>query len=145
LLIEHKGEISFYPDIELAPDIPAYEQAEDVGLLRCYVARLHGQMVGYAIFFVKYNMHYSHSLQAVQDVLFVTKPHRHGRVGVQLIRYATEQLRAEQVQVEYQHVKATAQIRAALAALMARSDVGALMEKLGYELIDLIYGKRLDR
>lgn len=145
LLQEHKDEIAHYPDILLNPDQPAYEQAEEHGLLRCYVARLNGDLVGYGIFFVKRNMHYRDSLQAVQDVLFVTQAHRHGRVGLKLIQYATEQLRAEQIQVEYQHTKANAQIREALKALKGRTDIGKLMESLGYELIDLIYGKRLDR
>jgi len=133
LLQEHKEEIAHYQDILLNPDQPAYEQAEDRGLLRCYVARLNGELVGYAIFFVKRNMHYRDSLQAVQDVLFVTKPHRHGRVGLKLIQYSEDQLKTEGVQVCYHHVK------------VSTPDTVALFHKLGYEDIDLIVGKRLDR
>jgi len=133
LLHEHKEEIAHYPDIELAPDVEAYNHAEGAGVLRCYTARVNGALMGYAVFFVKRNMHYRHSLQAVQDVLFVTKSHRHGRVGLQLIRYSEEQLRAEGVQVVYQHLK------------LAIPQTIALFHKLGYEDIDLIVGKRLDR
>ena len=145
LLHEHKNEIAFYQDIALDPDVDAYNRCEGMGTLRCYTARLNGELIGYSINFVRPNMHYMGSLQGVQDVLFVSKPHRHGRVGVALIRYKEEQLRAEQAQVTYEHTKATDQIREALKALVGRTDVGALMEKLGYELVDLIYAKRLDK
>jgi GNAT superfamily N-acetyltransferase len=145
LLHEHKEEISHYPDIALDPDIEAYNQIEAKGGLRCYTARLNGELIGYSINFIRHNLHYQGSYQAVQDVLFVMQAHRHGRVGVALIRYKEQQLQAEQAQVTYEHTKANVQIREALAALVHRTDVGALMEKMGYELIDLIYGKRLDR
>jgi GNAT superfamily N-acetyltransferase len=133
LLIAHKDEISNYPDIALDPDVEAYHEIEARGCLRCYTARLAGALVGYAIFFVRHNLHYKASLQAVQDVLFVMKEYRHGRVGLGLIQYATEQLRAEGVQVEYQHLK------------MKTPDTIALFHKLGYEDVDLIVAKRLDR
>lgn len=145
LLHEHKDEISAYPDILLNPDIDRYNAVEARGALRCYTARLHGALVGYSINFVDFNLHYRDSFQANQDVLFVMKAHRHGRIGVGLIRYKEQQLQAEAVQVTYEHIKATAQVREALAALRHRTDVGALLEKMGYTLIDLIYAKRLDR
>jgi GNAT superfamily N-acetyltransferase len=133
LLHEHKEEISAYQDIALNPDIDRYNAVEESGHLRCYTARLAGLLVGYAIFFVDFNLHYSDSLQANQDVLFVTKPHRHGRVGYRLIRYSEEQLQAEGVQVCYQHLKTN------------RPETIALFHKLGYTDIDLIVAKRLDR
>lgn len=143
LLIEHKEEIAHYQDIELDPDIEAYNQCEEMGVLRCYTARLHGELIGYSINFLKPNMHYRQSLQGLQDVLFVAKAHRHGRVGVKLIRYKEEQLQAEGTQVTYEHTKVNDQIRLALKCLN-RTDVGAIMERLGYELVDLIYARRLD-
>ena len=92
-----------------------------------------GTLVGYAVFFVRYNMHYRQSLQALQDVLFVDLAHRHSRVGLRLIEYAEDRLRDDGVQVILHHVKvntpATVQ----------------LFLRLGYEPIDQILGKRLDR
>jgi len=133
LLIEHKEEIAHYPDIELAPDVDQYNLVEEAGVLRCYTARMQSALAGYAIFFVKHNMHYRKSLQAVQDVLFVQTTHRHGRIGLALIRYSEEQLRAEGVQVVYHHLKEST------------PQTIALFHKLGYEPIDRIVGKRLDR
>lgn len=133
LLHEHYLEITAFPDIPLDPDIDTYNQCERLGMLRCYTARLNGDLIGYACFFVKANMHYRTSLQAVQDVLFITKPHRHGRVGLGLIRYSEDELTKEGCQVVYHHLKTN------------RPETIALFHKLGYEDIDLIVAKRLDR
>ncbi len=133
LLMEHKKEIASYDDIHLSPDMDAYDRCEAMGMLRCYTARLNDRLIGYACFFVKANMHYRESLQAVQDVLFVTKPHRHGRVGLKLIRHSEYELMCEGVQVVYHHLKCN------------RPETIALFHKLGYEDIDLIVAKRLDR
>ena len=133
LLVEHKEEIAFYQDIALDVDGNAYVHAEVNGLLRCYTARINGALVGYAVFFVKHNMHYQHSLQAIQDVLFVRKPHRHGRIGLGLIRFSEAELKNEGVAVCYHHLKVN------------RPETITLFRKLGYEDVDLIVAKRLDR
>lgn len=131
LLQAHWREIAHYQDIELKPDIEAYAKLESVGALRCYTAREECELIGYVVFFVRSNPHYMQSLQAHQDVLFVLQHWRKGMIGVRLIRYAEGKLRAEGVQVIYHHAKRTNQ-------------VGKLLERLGYELVDGIYAKRLD-
>lgn len=143
LLRAHYREIAHYQDIPLDPDFDGYRALEDAGAIRCYTARASvdctdpaherceakGPLIGYAVFFVRRNLHYRGSLQAVQDILYVRPEHR--GTGLRLIRYADEQLRAEGVQVTYQHVK-------------HEHNFGPALERMGYELIDLIYGKRLD-
>lgn len=133
LLQEHFAEISHYPDIPLDPEIDAYNEIEEKGALRCYTARLDGALIGYAVFFLRNNLHYRSSYQAVQDVLFVRKEHRQGRVGLGLIRHTERELKSEGVQVCYQHIK------------VHTPHTIELFKKLGYEPIDLIMGKRLDR
>ena len=132
LLERHWLEIAHYPDIPLAPDRAAYEKFERAEALRCYTARKEMVLIGYAVFFVHTNLHYSSSLQAQQDVLFVAPEHRGSSIGVRLIRYAERELGALGVQVIYHHAKRA-------------TNVGRLLEHLGYELIDGLYGKRLDR
>ena len=132
LLVAHWREIAHYQDIELAPEFSVYEVAEQHGNLRCYTARAGTKLVGYAVFFVRHNPHYRNSLQAVQDVLFVLPEHRKGMAGVRLIRHAEQSLKAEGVQVVYHHVKRTNQ-------------VGRLLGRLGYDLVEEIYSKRLDK
>ena len=135
LLEAHWREIAHYQDIPLSPNVTAYRKLEDLGQVRCYTVRAGvngGKLAGYVVFFVCRNPHYSTSLQASQDVLFVAPEYRQGMAGVRLIRHAEECLRAEGVQVIYHHVKRT-------------NRVGELLERLGYEQVEHIYAKRLDR
>lgn len=132
LFEQHRQEISHYQDIPLDIDLASYLKAEEIGALRCYTARVDGQLVGYCVLFVRHNVRYRSSLQAVQDVLYLDPRYRGRSLGVRLILFAERALQAEGVQVIYQHVKAS------------RSE-GRLFEALGYECIDHVYGKRLDR
>lgn len=132
LLRAHYEEVSFYKDIPLQPDFDRYVQAEKSGALRVFTARVNTDLVGYAVYFVQPNLHYSSSLQAQQDILYIHPSHRKGGAGIWLIRHADEQLAAEGVQVVIQHVKARADL-----------NFGPLLERLGYELMDHLYTKRL--
>lgn len=128
----HYREVAHYQDIPLDPDRECYAAIEESGMLRCYTARHAGVLVGYAVFMVRANLHYRGSLQAVQDVLYLHHEHRRGRAGITLIRFAEIRMRAEGVQVVYHHVKRS-------------SKVGDLLGRLGYELVDEVYAKRLDK
>ena len=131
LLQRHYKEIAHHQDIELCVDWDAYDAAEGAGFLRIYVARDEETraILGYNVFFVRTNLHYKNSLQASQDVLFI-HPDRRG-FGGRFIQWCDEQLRAENVQCVYHHVK-------------AKHNFGRLLERLGYSLVDLIYSRRLD-
>ena len=130
LLEKHWSEIAHFKDVKLDPDWEQYERLEQAGVLRVFVARDHaGIMVGYAVYFVRHNPHYRQSLQALQDILFID-PTRRG-FGAKFILWCDEQLRSEGVQATYHHVK-------------AKHNFGAMLERLGYQLVDLIYARRLD-
>lgn len=128
---KHWSEIAHYKDIQLSPNVEAYNRLEAAGVLRCFTARDCGKLIGYVAFFVQRHMHYD-VLCAAQDVLFVDPEHRKGMAGFRLIRYAEERLRKEGVAVVTQHVKKS-------------NNVGKLLERMGYEEMDAVYTKRLDR
>lgn len=132
LLEAHWREIAHYQDILLNPDWEFYSLIEQDDRLRIFTARDGGRLIGYAAFFVGPNRHYKYSIQAVQDVIFLHPEYRGARVGAKLILYADEQCRAENIQVIYHHIKAA-------------HDFGPLLVHCGYELVDLIYAKRLDK
>lgn len=133
LFQEHWREIATHQDIELAPHVAAYEAAADSGSLKAFTARADSyKLIGYAVYFVNPSLHYMNSLQAAQDILFVRKEYRRGTVGMRLIAYADEQLRRMGVQVVYQHVKAA-------------HNFGPLLERLGYQHVEHIYSRRLDK
>lgn len=134
LLARHWQEVAFYRDIPLEPDWEAYGVVQTSERLRIFTARAAGELVGYCAYFVSRNPHYRSSLQAVQDVLFVAPEYRKTKIGARLILFAEGHLRAEGVQVTYQHSKVSAQL-----------DMGPFLERLGYELIETNWAKRLDR
>jgi hypothetical protein len=129
LLKQHWEEIAHYKDIPLEPDFDLYCKIEEAGALRTYTARgPDGKIVGYCVYFVKPNLHYKSSLQAIQDVIFIDRSHR--GFGKSFIEWCDKALCAEGVQVVYQHIK-------------EKHNFGPMLERLGYELVDLIYARRL--
>jgi GNAT superfamily N-acetyltransferase len=131
LLFAHWKEIAHYEDIELKPDMVAYGAAERAGTLRIFTARDEdNKLVGYSLFFVRRNPHYADSLQASQDIIYIDKNRR--GFGARFIKWCDGQLKSEGVQAVYHHVK-------------AKHNFGPLLERMGYELVDYIYAKRLDQ
>lgn len=127
----HWLEIAHDTTIALDPDYDFYLKADELGMLRVFTARENGELVGYCVYFVKPNPHYRKHIYAIQDVLFI-KQSRRGRFGLKFIAWCDEQLKEQGVHVVTQHVKAS-------------HDFGpALKKRLGYELVDYLYVKRLN-
>lgn len=132
LLLEHWTEIAFYNDIPLQPRVGAYGLLDARGALRIYTARDGERLVGYAAFAVDYQLHYASSLLAAQDVLFLLPEYRNAGNGRGLLAFAEDQLRTDGVQVITQHVKRS-------------YDFTPLLASMGYEPMETIHVKRLDR
>lgn len=131
LLELHFKEISANQDIALDPDWDGYTATEKAGCLRTFTARNDdGKLIAYAVFFVRHNLHYKNSFQAVQDVLYVDPATR--GFGAKFIIWCDRQLKDEGVQVVYHHVKKA-------------HNFGPLLERMNYKLVDLIFAKRLDK
>ena len=128
----HRQEIAHWKDMPLSPDIETYNGAEDLGMLRVYVARAGPALVGYAYFIVRRHLHYD-AILANEDALFVHPDWRKGKVGYNLMRFAERDLRVEWSRRELliaHHVKAST------------PHVAELLERMNYELVDLIYVRR---
>lgn len=133
LLEKHYLEIAHYQDIALKPDWDTYRKIEEANLLRCFTVRDDlDVLIGYCFFFIKKNIHYSDSLQASQDVLFLHPDYRKNHIGSKFLEWCDDQLRDEGIQVVYHHVKEA-------------HNFGKLLERLDYKLVDLIYSRRLDK
>lgn len=132
LLERHWAEISHYPDIPVSVNWDFYEMADEMGKLRIFTVRIDGELVGYAVFMTNFNPHYMSSFQGVQDVLWLAPEHRRGLLGYRLIKYAEETLTAE-CQVLYHHQK------------IAHPALGRLLKMMGYEPVEVIWTKRLDK
>jgi len=133
IITRHWREISAWPDIPLSVDVEKYLAVERDGKLRLVTAREDGVLVGYALFIVSPHGHYQGSLQALQDVFYVDPSRRGYRLGLKLLKASEALLKAEGVQVVHHHVKC------------AHPALGRLLELRGYDWVERIYSKRLDR
>lgn len=134
LIERHWHEVSHYKDIPLDIDRDGYERADAADMLRLYTMRdaRSRMLIGYALYIVGPNFHYRASRQAKQDVLYLAPEHRGLWMGSRLVRFADDAMRAEGVQVCYQHVK------------LDHPALGSVLRRNGYEPIEIIWGKRLD-
>lgn len=125
----HHEEVAPYDDIPLNVDWERYIMANINGSYICFTARKEGKLVGYAGFFFGKSLEYSDSLQAKMNNIFIHPDYR-GK-GARFITWCDTQLKEMGVQVVYHHVK-------------AKNDYGKLLNRLGYDIMNIEYAKRLD-
>jgi GNAT superfamily N-acetyltransferase len=127
----HFREIAPYQDLlTINPDVAAYLAMEKAGRLVVVTARDDGVLVGYFVMFVHKHLHYSDTIIANEDGKFIHAAHR-GGTGMKLIKYAEQIARSRGAKLMVQRSK-------------AKSEHGALYERMGYSLLDEVYIKRLD-
>lgn len=121
------------------PDVEQYVRLEDAGVLWFFTARHEvsthaasgpGDLIGYSAMLVMTHLQFRGVLTAMQDALFIHREHR-GTTGYRLMRYVDDYL-------------AEGGIKAIVRQTMDRSNVGKLYERLGYQLTEHVYMRRLD-
>jgi GNAT superfamily N-acetyltransferase len=130
LFEDHYREISARKDIPLSPNIFQYNRMENDGAFVFFTARDKGALIAYVAFFIHPHMHYSTSLQAYQDVFYVSPKYRGQGLGERLIQASDGYLRDRGVQMIYHHVK-------------TYNDFGPLLERNNYFHFENIYAKKL--
>ena len=98
-LHEHWEELSLYPDIPLEPEYEFYEVLAKNNLLAIYTVRVQGEMVGYAVYFIRKHYHYASTKWAFGDIILVRKPYRKFGLGTALFDFIENDLRSEGVAV----------------------------------------------
>ena len=98
LFPEHYDELCVTKDFPANPNYDAYKQMAQAGLLRCITCRADGELIGYIIFYIQPHLHYKDCLTAFEDLYFVKKEFRKGRVGIRLFQYAEKVLKERGVQ-----------------------------------------------
>lgn len=73
---------NLYPNLDLYFTLSALE------FLDTFVARKDGEMIGYLITITQPHIHHQDKMVASEDIFFVDKNHRNGRVGIQLVKFA---------------------------------------------------------
>ena len=87
LFDEHYEEIARNKQVMvLKPDEETYRKSEEMGTIFILSARQNDVLIGYSVNFVSNHLHYADLKLAQNDLLFISKEHRGGRVGLRLIK-----------------------------------------------------------
>ncbi len=128
----HNDEVFPFTDIKLEPDYEQYGIFEKTGMLRIFTVRSGLQLFGYAFFFVTKSAHYKNSIQACEDMLYLSPEVRKGFTAARFIKWCDTQLKNEGVQVVYQNVTHYGK------------NFGMVLERIGYVPFETLYARRLD-
>jgi GNAT superfamily N-acetyltransferase len=135
IIAKHWDEVGVHKDdVPLAIDWERYHKLEKDGILRLMAARRAEKLVGYASFLVLPHLHYSTTLHAMNDAIYVDPSVR--GIGIKLIR-AAEKLLAElarprPVRILY-HAK--------LHVEEERGTLARVFEALGYKAFETSHDK----
>lgn len=127
---EHYDELCVTKDFALEPDYDAYRRMAAAGMLRTITCRCDGELIGYIVFIVQPHLHYKSCMTAFEDIYYVKKEYRKGRVGIRLFQYAESVLKQRGVKRIIMHTK-------------IHLDNSRLFEYLGYKHTDKLYTKLL--
>ena len=127
---EHYEELCVTKEFPLEPDYDAYRRIGQAGMLRTITCRADGELIGYIIFYIQPHLHYKDCLTAFEDLYFVKKEFRKGRVGIRLFQYAEKVLRQFGINRIVMHTK-------------VHLDNSRLFEYLGYKWTDKVFTKIL--
>ena len=127
---EHYEELCVHKEFELDPDLDVYRVMADKGMLRVVTVRADDALVGYMVFIVKPHLHYKSTLIAIEDLYFLKKEYRQGRIGIRMFKYAEEALARLGVQLIVIRTK-------------VHLDNSRLLEYLDYKFTEKVYMKRV--
>jgi len=130
IIKDHYEELSVTKAYPLDPDWDAYKQILDAGRLKFVTCKKDGKLIGYIIYFVMPHLHYKTCLTAFEDIYFLKKEYRKGRVGIRLFQYAEKMLKEQGINRIIYNTK-------------VHSDNTSLFEYLGYSFMDKVFTKLL--
>jgi len=114
--------------IKLNPNWKEYARLDAAGILRVFTARENDELVGYCVLIVSRSIHYQDHIFANNDVTFVLPDHRAGATGYQLIKYAEDYCRDNDISLININTK-------------VHIPFDQLLVGMGFELIERIYSK----
>lgn len=94
LLIAHYNEVATNKESKvLDPDEDRYMMLEDNGMLRIFTARDGGKLVGYFVSMVMPHLHYSSTIYAMNDILYVDPEYRGTTLAYRMFKGAMQDLK----------------------------------------------------
>lgn len=129
---EHYEELGVSKDFPLDPDYLRYDKLANAGILYCYTCREDAELIGYIIFVIQTALHYKTCMVAHEDIYYLRKDKRKGRLGIKMFQFAEEELSKMNVNRVVYGTK-------------TYSDNSKLFEYLGYTLFEKLYTKTINK
>ena len=130
VLPEHYEELCVTKEFPFDPDWDMYKAMASAGMLRTITVRNDSELIGYIAFFIQPHPHYKSCKTAYEDVYYIKKEYRKGRIGIKLFQYAEMALKRIGVNRIIVHTK-------------IHLDNSRLLEYLGYRFTDKLFTKVL--
>ena len=112
----------------LEPHWEQYLNLEQAGVLKVITCRKDEEMIGYMLFMVSPGLHVKSCLTAYEDIYFLRKQYRKGRIGIKLFQFAEQYLKSLNV-------------NKIMCSTKVHLDNSKLFEYLGYNFIEKLYSK----
>ena len=126
----HWDEVAVHKEsIKLNPDYEKYLQMANDGGVKAFIAREDGRLIGYAIFIIAKNLHYSDHIYAHNDVVYLEKGRRGSGLAIDIFKYSEATLK-ENYDVDVVNV-----------SMKVAFPFDDLMKHLGFEYIERTYSK----
>ena len=131
LFEEHYEEIARNKQVmKLKPNWPLYDTMNATGWLFIYLAMQGDVCIGYSMNLVTNHLHYADLKYTQNDVLFIKKEFRGGRIGLRLMKVTEDYAKSLGCKVMLWHAK-------------ERTTLAALLPRLKYGVQDIIFTKEL--
>tara|TARA_B100000405_G_scaffold56253_2_gene38052 strand:+ start:2023 stop:2532 length:510 start_codon:yes stop_codon:yes gene_type:complete len=131
LFEEHYEEIARNKQVmKLKPNWPMYEAVDQGGFLFIYLAMQDDVCIGYSMNIIMHHFHYADLRVTQNDVLFVKKEFRGGRLGLRLLRVTEDHARSEGCKLMLWHAK-------------ENTALAKLLPKLKYGVQEIMYSREI--
>ncbi len=116
--------------MKLKPNWPYYHSIDDLGWLFIYLAMQDDVCIGYSMNILMHHLHYADLRVCQNDVLFVKKEFRGGRLGLRLLKATEDHAKSEGCKLMLWHAK-------------ENTALAKLLPKLKYGVQEIMYSKEL--
>ena len=131
LFEEHYEEIARNKQVmKLKPNYQLYEALNSTGWLFIYVAMRDDVCIGYSMNIMMHHLHYADLRIAQNDILFVKKEFRGGRLGLRLLKATEDHASSEGCKLMLWHAK-------------ENTALAELLPKLKYGVQEIMYSKEI--
>jgi len=128
---EHYEEIALNKQLmRYAPDIDRFKRLEELGVLCNLGVFNDDELIGYSVNIITPHLHYKDLLCAHNDMIFIAQAHRHGSLGVKLIKATREALKARGVRMILWHAK-------------ENTPLAQLLPRMGCKVQDILFSEAI--